>query len=69
MQKEFQTTLKAMIDCFVVSEVKALLTTSNLSIKEIASEMNFEDPSYLNRFFNRHAGISLTRFRAEIHGR
>ncbi len=66
MQKEFHKAPKAVIDCFVLAEVKALLTTTDLSIKEIAREMNFDDPAYLNRFFNRYTGMSLTKFRSEI---
>lgn len=66
MQKEYHRSPKAVIDCFVLAEVKALLSTTDLSMKEIASEMNFDDPAYLNRFFSRHTGISLTKFRSGI---
>lgn len=61
--EEFNTTPKEMIDFYRVLELKMMLTTTDLSVKEIAEKMNFEDPSYLNRYFRRQVGVSLTEFR------
>ncbi|WP_347239665.1 helix-turn-helix domain-containing protein [Providencia rettgeri] len=38
----------------------------NLSIKQIADELNFEDTSYLCRYFKRHTGMTLTGFKKRI---
>lgn len=59
----FNDSPKALIDRQVVLEIKALLSYSQLSIGQIADQLNFEDPSYLCRYFKRHTGLSLTRYR------
>lgn len=63
VRKETQISPKEMIDYFIIAEVKMLLSTTHLSVNEIAETLHFEDPSYLNRFFRRHVGMSLTEFR------
>lgn len=54
---------KDLIDRQVVLELKAMLTSTDLSIKEIAERLNFEDTSYMARYFKRHAGSTLTAYR------
>ena len=54
---------KELINRQVVLEIKNLLTSTKLSIKEIAEQLNFEDPSYLCRYFKRLTGVSLTGYR------
>lgn len=44
-------------------EVKRLLTTSELSIKEISYQNGFSDNSHLNNFFKNHTGITPLDFR------
>jgi AraC-like DNA-binding protein len=64
LSKEFfNDSPKALIDRQVVLEIKALLSYSQLAIGQIADQLNFEDPSYLCRYFKRHTGLSLTRYR------
>lgn len=63
--KEWRITPKELIDNYVIAEIKILLTTTDLSIKEIAERLHFEDASYLNRFFKRQTGSSLTLYRAD----
>jgi len=55
-----------LIDRQVILEIKALLEIGKLSIKEIADEVNFEDTSYLCRYFKRHTGITLTEFKKGV---
>lgn len=50
----------------VLLEAKRLLYHSYLSIKEISIQLNFEDPSYFNRFFRTHAGSTSEQFRNSI---
>ncbi|MEM7536768.1 MAG: AraC family transcriptional regulator [Chloroflexota bacterium] len=47
----------------VVLEAKRLLQHTDLTIAEIGYRLNFDDPSYFNRFFRREADISPGRFR------
>lgn len=59
----FNDTPKALIDRQVILEIKALLSAGDKSIKEVASELNFEDTSYLSRYFKRHTGQTLIQFK------
>lgn len=61
----FNDTPKALIDRQVVLEIKALLSTGKLSIKEIAATLSFEDTSYLCRYFKRHTGLTLSAFKKQ----
>jgi AraC-like DNA-binding protein len=47
----------------VIDETKKLLYSSNLSGKEIAYELGFEDPAYFSRFFKKYTGTTLKEFR------
>jgi len=48
----------------VLLEAKRLLVNSDLSISQIASELNFEDNAYFARFFKKHTGVPPEMFRA-----
>lgn len=61
--KEMGTTPKDLIENYITSEIKVYLATTDLSVKEIAEELHFEDPSYMCRFFRRRAGVSLTEYK------
>ncbi|WP_369311165.1 helix-turn-helix domain-containing protein [Providencia rettgeri] len=65
-QNFFNDPPKALIDRQVILEIKALLEMGKLSIKEIADEVNFEDTSYLCRYFKRHTGVTLTEFKKGV---
>ena len=54
---------KSLIDGQVIMTIKVLLGTTNLPVKAIAEQMNFEDASYLCRYFKRHVGMSLSDYR------
>ncbi len=54
---------KGLIDRQVILEMKALLGYSQLSVKEIAKRLNFEDTSYMCRFFKRRTGMSFSEYR------
>lgn len=47
----------------ILLEAKRLLYNSDLSIKEIAFELGFEDPSYFNRFFRKNTELTPGDFR------
>ncbi len=44
-------------------EAKRLLRYTDLSVAEIATGLNFEDPSYFSRFFKDRTGLSPSEFR------
>ncbi|GET27230.1 helix-turn-helix domain-containing protein [Prolixibacter sp. NT017] len=52
-----------MIRNRIITEVKRLLFSTDLSIKEIGVEMGFDDPAYFSRFFKKYTGTSLSDFR------
>jgi len=47
----------------VGAEAQRLLSHTTASIKEIATDLNFEDSSYFNRFFKKQFGISPSEFK------
>lgn len=47
----------------VILEAKRLLYHSNRSVKEISSELGYEDPAYFSRLFAKAAGITALQFR------
>ena len=51
------------IDYFVVLEIRVLLKSSTLSIKEIAESLRFPNQSFLGKFFKEHVGISPSKYR------
>ena len=46
-------------------EIKRLLVHTNLSVSEIANQLNFEDQSYFTKFFKRETGITPIQYRTE----
>lgn len=61
----FQTSPKELIDRQLVMEIKAMLTTTNLTVTEIADRFCFESASYLGRYFRRHTGMSPLEYRKQ----
>lgn len=64
--RNFSVSPKELIDRQIVMEVKSLLTTTELSIKEIADLYNFESSSYLGRYFRRHIGMTPSEYRDRV---
>jgi AraC-like DNA-binding protein/RNAse (barnase) inhibitor barstar len=55
-------TAKQIIDEKRITEAKRLLFWGELSVKQIASHLNFEDDAYFNRFFKKHTGQTPALF-------
>ena len=53
------------IDSYVMLELRVLLRTSPLSIKEIAEQMHFPNQSFLGKYFKQHAGVSPKEYRKQ----
>ncbi|MDD6540826.1 MAG: helix-turn-helix domain-containing protein [Prevotella sp.] len=51
------------IDKYVVMEIRVLLKSSNMSIKEISHELNFPNQSFLGKYFKEHVGMPPSQFR------
>ncbi|MGI6233003.1 MAG: helix-turn-helix domain-containing protein [Prevotella sp.] len=63
--KTLNATPKEMIDRQIIMEMKQLLTTTDISIKELAACFHFDTMSYMSRFFRRHTGLSPNEFRKQ----
>ncbi len=46
-------------------EIKRLLVHTNLSVSEIANQLNFEDQSYFTKFFKRETGLTPLQYRTD----
>ena len=59
----YNETPKGLIDRQVTQEIKALLSYSQMPIGHIADQLNFDDASYLCRYFKRQTGQALSAYR------
>jgi len=50
----------------IILEAKRLLHHSSLSQKEIAYQLNFDDPSYFSRIFKHKTSLSPSQFRKHV---
>jgi AraC-like DNA-binding protein len=63
--KTLNATPKELIDRQIIMEMKQLLTTTDISIKELAASFHFDTMSYMARFFRRHTGLNPNEFRKQ----
>lgn len=56
---------KEIIDHYTIIELEVSLMYTHKSFQELVNEFKFPDQSYLNRYFKRHTGFSLSEFRAK----
>lgn len=56
-------TPKETIEGRIVLAIKAFLSSSNLTVKQIAERLHFEDTSHLCRVFRRNTGMSPMQYR------
>lgn len=61
----FNDSPKTLIDRQVILKLKGLLKTSSLSIQTIADQMNFNDTSYMCRYFKKHTGYTVRQYKKE----
>lgn len=62
-RKTTQLSPKEVIDKQVVTEIKTYLVNTDLPVKSIAAKLNFEDVSYMCRYFRRMTGTSPIDYR------
>lgn len=65
LQDVTKQTLYVWICDFVVREAKIMLRSSDLSVSQIADELNFPSSSYFARYFRKYVGVSPVAFREE----
>jgi AraC-like DNA-binding protein len=58
-----KTSTKALINEAVVYELKSYLAETDLTVEQIAARMNYNNVSYLCRFFRNATGQSMMEFR------
>ena len=59
------TSPKAIIEGQLILAVKSLLERSDLSVKNIASRLHYEDTSHLCKVFRRNTGMSPNEYRRQ----
>lgn len=57
---------KKLIDLQVLRAIKNMLLNTDLTIKNIATELQFSDASYMCKFFTRLEGISPVNYRIKM---
>jgi len=50
----------------ILLEAKRLLINANMTVTEIAYNLNFQDNSYFNRFFKKYVGVTPDDFRKQF---
>lgn len=61
--KRWNLSPKELIDKQTICEIKSLLSNTDMSIKEIAATLHFEDTPYMCRYFRQRTGLSPTEYR------
>lgn len=64
--KRWNLSPKELIDKQTICEIKSLLSNTDMSIKEIATALHFEDMPYMCRYFRQRAGLSPMEYRNGI---
>ena len=62
-RKHSDSTASELIASSVMSRIKHLLLYSDLSIKEVASEMGFDNLSFFGKYVKKHLGLSPNHYR------
>mgnify|MGYP002856456129 CR=1 FL=1 len=69
-RKHSDYTASELIATSIVSRIKQLLLYSDLSIKEVANEMGFDNLSFFGKYVRKHLGLSPNNYRkAKGYGR
>lgn len=56
-------TASECIDFYVISEIKRLLASTDMSIQEISCRLNFANQSFFGKYFKSHTGYSPREYR------
>ncbi len=61
-----KTTAKSFIDSYVILEAKRMLVSTSLSVKEIAFDIGFDEPTNFLKYFKKHTGLTPVEFRRTL---
>lgn len=67
-KRNIGTTAKEQINIQIGLVARMLLHTTDLSVKQIARRLHYDDPSYLCRIFRKQTGMSPIRYRNLLRG-
>ena len=65
VKKMTGTTASSHIQRHIITEAKRQAVHSNLSMKEIAYQLGFDDLAHFSKYFKNNSGMSFTRFKRE----
>lgn len=65
-RKSLGRTASDLIQERILLEAKRLLLHSDISTKEIAAFLSYEDASYFSRFFKKHTGLTPSDFKLRL---
>ncbi len=68
LKEKMNRTLTQLLHERVIVEAKRMLVSCELTIKEIAYHLNFDDPAYFSRFYKKHTGHTPEDFKNQITG-
>ena len=63
MKKSYGSTLKGIINQFLISRAKDLLCNTNLNVSEIAAMLGFSDCTAFVNYFKYHENTTPTKYR------
>ena len=66
--RKFKIPLKRHIDSMLIDRARELLSGSDLTAAEIAFELGCKEPSYFQRVFKTHLGMTPLEYRRLCHG-
>ena len=54
-----------LIDDAVIMEAKILLAAPELTVAQVANELQFSDQSFFGKYFKKHTGLPPSKFRRQ----
>lgn len=66
VRRNIGTSAKEQINIQIGLVLRTLLDTTDLSVKQIAERVHYDDPSYLCRIFRKQTGLSPIQYRNKV---
>jgi AraC-like DNA-binding protein len=67
LKKKLGKTARQLVTDMVIMEAKILLDEQVLSVKQIACQLNFENPFHFSSFFKKYSGLAPKSYRDKVH--
>ena len=65
-REQMGETLSTYLDSLLMQKILHLILNKDLTLKEIATHLNFSDQYYFSRFFKKHMGVPPNQYRSEF---